>query len=234
MKNSGFNSGTDALLLAAYVIKHLPTCEGFVELGTGKGMIAELLAKAWPQAQGLGLDIQEKAIDHAKKNIQSSALESRLQYKCMDLQKRASLLALQQEYSFLPVSCVVANPPYYAEQTGRRGQDKERELALRQGPETLGVFCKAAQSLLRHHGYFFCIYTAQHMPYILRTLEEHAFGIRSLLPIHSRPQKKAQWVLVGARKNATTDVHIEKALCLYNQEKGQEYHVGAVEFCPWL
>ncbi len=237
-KKNIFRSGSDALLLAAYAVKHLQTCTAFVELGTGDGLLAQLLIEAWPMARGLGLDCQQEALEQARKRYEevhnTSTEKQRLIFAYSCLEQRKKLRTLCQEHNFLSVPCVLSNPPYYPSQKGRRGPHAEREKAVRSEKDTLHIFCKAASTLLVHHGHFFCIYAAKHTPMLLHTLEAHNFGIRTLLAVHSRPQKPAKWVLVGARKNAISDVCIETSLCLYAQEQGTAYSTEAMAFCPWL
>ncbi len=222
-----FKGGTDALLLASYVLKHISNITTFVELGAGEGFSSQILAKEHPNARGLLVDCNISALEKVKNHTQ-------LQLFCHDITHRKALRAKCKEEGFLPTQCVIANPPYYTAHSGRLAQQESYTLALHAQSDTLEIFCKAAYDILSHHGYFFMIYAPQALPEALVTLKKCGFGVRSLLPVHTRAHKSAQWILLLARKDAQDDLKIEKALCLYDHEKEKSLSNEALLFCPYL
>ncbi len=229
-----FRSGTDALLLAAYVLKHRPQEQAFVELGCGDGLATITLASALGQGQdlirALGVDVQEQVLEKARERYVQG---SEVQWLAADMSHKKAFLAACSQAGFAAVSCVLANPPYYNQ--GRVSPHEARATALHQGGgRILDVFCGAAKALLAHHGWFFSIYAAQNMVDLLQALDAHGFGVRSIMPVHTRPLKDARWVLVAARKGAAHDVHMEPSLCLYARKKGDSMSREALQFCPWL
>ena len=93
---------------------------------------------------------------------------------------------------------VLANPPYGVE--GRPSPSHLRERAMRgaQGKEdrthVLTIFCRAAAALLRHQGYFFCIYDALALPQLAEALGSAGFGLRGLLPVRAHAARPAMRV----------------------------------------
>ncbi len=238
-QGEGFRSGTDALLLAAYVLRHRPQCESFVELGCGDGLAMHSLVHGLQQVdslhkasiRALGVDIQEAALLQAQERDFAQAQVHFLQ---ADMTQKKAFREAVRHAGFESASCVMANPPYYI--TGRPSPNAARALALHEMPQEkiAPYFCSAARDILAHHGWFFLIYAADKLMDILQTLQEYQFGVRSLLPIHTRPNKAARWVLLAARKGAAHDVQIEPHLCLYARSKGDRIHRDALKFCPWL
>ena len=115
---------------------------------------------------------------------------------------------------------VMANPPY--DRKGRPSGKSMREHALRDvcatdGDKTaLDTFCRAAATLLRHQGRFFCIYDAPALPRLCVALNAAGLGVRRILPVQPRKGEPALRVLVEARKNAAHDTVLETPLILHD------------------
>ncbi len=249
-----FRSGTDALLLAAYALRHCPKSCSFVELGCGDGLAmhvfsAALVKKNQDEAQvlhmpmrALGIDKEPLVLAHAAKLPVTLGVEKH--FMCADFAQKKSFRALYAEASAQihstlspnAVSCVFANPPYYKSGTGRVSEHAAKATALHQSgqEQVLHDFCAAARYILAHHGWFFTIYGAEHFLELAKALEQYDFGLRALMPVHTRPEKPARWVLACARKGAAHDVRIEPSLCLYARKKGDAISKQAKVFCPWL
>ena len=273
--------GADALLLAAYAAHGV---EGMnearrkqltaAELGCGCGAALLALALRCETVTGLGLEREAPLVQAATANALRLGLADRLHFAQADLADRALLAALPD----LPgvngckagsLDLVLANPPYGVE--GRPSQSHMRERALRgtQGAhvaenrtQVLTVFCRAAAGLLRHQGYFFCIYDALALPHLSSALDAAGFGLRGLLPVRTHASRPALRVLVLARKNAAHQCAIEAPLTLHvgkprggkkgtaQTESGQtataqadtaqtttvspRWSAQALRFCPWL
>ncbi len=228
-----FKSGTAALLLAAYIVGNNPRCAKFVELGSGEGFSSLILARHYPQAQGLLVDVNAYALQKAKENAHEN-VQNNISYLCHDLEQSKSLRAKCTQLEFMQADIVLSNPPYFAAQMGRSSKDPARALALHQHEQSLDNFCKCAGQILRHHGFFFLIYTPTGLAHVLETLSRYDLGLRNILPIHTRARKPAKWILVLARKGAKPDLQMEQSLQIYAHEQGTELSCAALRFCPWL
>ncbi len=74
----------------------------FVEVGVGSGIISIMLAKHFPNAKIIAVDISSQALAVAKKNIDKFALENRIELRLGSL-----LEPINQKIDYL-----VSNPPY--------------------------------------------------------------------------------------------------------------------------
>ena len=279
--------GADALLLAAFAARGV---EGMnearrkqitaAELGCGCGAALLALALRCGTVTGLGLEREAPLVQAATANALYLGLADRLHFAQADLADRALLAALPALPAVLGVNggkagsldLVLANPPYGVE--GRPSQSHMRERALRGAQGTQGaqvaenrtqvltVFCRAAAGLLRHQGYFFCIYDALALPLLSSALDAAGFGLRGLLPVRTYASRPALRVLVLARKNAAHQCAIEAPLTLHvgkasggkqdtaQTKSGQtataqadtaqattvspRWSAQALRFCPWL
>lgn len=93
--------GTDGVLLGL-----LSPVAGrrFLDIGTGSGLVALLLAQRAPEAHITGIDIDEDAVGQAADNFKASPWAVRLQSVRAD----ASVFAPETTYDL-----IVSNPPYY-------------------------------------------------------------------------------------------------------------------------
>ncbi|MBN2144584.1 MAG: peptide chain release factor N(5)-glutamine methyltransferase [Candidatus Aureabacteria bacterium] len=74
------------------------------DLGTGTGCLAILLAKHFPQAHVIAVDISEKALSLARENAERNQVSEKMHFLCEDI-----LRWLEQNSGF---DLIVANPPY--------------------------------------------------------------------------------------------------------------------------
>ncbi|MDY0259090.1 MAG: hypothetical protein RBR41_05430 [Desulfovibrio sp.] len=129
------------------------------------------------------------------------------------------------------LDAVLANPPY--DRGGRPSPRHMRERALRTTPgadshtSALDTFCRAAATLLRHQGRFFCIYDAQALPRLCVALNAVKLGVRRILPVQSHRDEPARRVLVEARKNAAHDTVLETPLILHDAPGSDESAINA-------
>jgi len=77
----------------------------FVEVGVGSGIISIMLAKKFPNATIIAVDISLKALDVAKKNIEKFGMQERI-----ELREGSLLEPIEEEIDYL-----VSNPPYIAQ-----------------------------------------------------------------------------------------------------------------------
>lgn len=79
----------------------------FVDAGTGCGNIAIALAKAWPDARGLALEISQDAVNLARENAAQHGVEERLTFVVGDIFD--DFLLVEYEHGF---DLIASNPPY--------------------------------------------------------------------------------------------------------------------------
>ncbi|QCC84308.1 methyltransferase domain-containing protein [Desulfovibrio desulfuricans] len=250
--------GADALLLAAFAARQV---EGLsparrnalaaAELGCGCGAALLGLALRCDTLKGLGLDREAPLVQAATANAQLLGLADRLHFAQADLADLRQLGRLPEPAGGKPASfdLVLANPPY--DVAGRPSPSRMRERALRaaQGesarkntgadaPEvSLTVFCRAAANLLRHLGYFCCIYDAAALPRLCAALDDAGLGLRGIVPVRAYASRPAMRVLALARKNAAHQCVLEAPLTLHSAQTatdGAHWSARALRFCPWL
>lgn len=115
--------GTDGVLLGAWASPTL-NCQlstvNFLDIGTGTGLIALMLAQRFPAANIVGIDIDEASVEQAKENVESSPFKAQITIQKQDF---SNLDSFSNQYDL-----IVSNPPFYTEDTlsGKETRDKAR------------------------------------------------------------------------------------------------------------
>ena len=132
--------GTDGVLLGAW-----GCVEGkrILDIGTGTGIIALMAAQRNPEAEVLGIDVDEAAVLQAKENIAESPFNSRIECILQDV------LEFETETLFDSILC---NPPFFTEDT--LPDDKGRALARNSKSLLFPQLIKKVASLLAENGRF--------------------------------------------------------------------------------
>jgi len=76
--------GTDGTLLGAWASAREGQCR-ILDIGTGTGLIALMMAQRYPEAVVTGIDIDEKAVLQAKDNVEASPFANRVHIQQADV-----------------------------------------------------------------------------------------------------------------------------------------------------
>ena len=94
--------GTDGVLLGAWARGG----SRVLDIGTGTGLIALMMAQRFPEAEIEAIDIAEAACLQAKENVANSVFARRV---------RVVRAALQQYVGPKSFDCIVSNPPFFVD-----------------------------------------------------------------------------------------------------------------------
>ena len=139
--------GTDGVLLGAWTSVS-PLCNGktrVLDVGTGSGLVALMIAQRLPEAEITAIDIDPTATKQAQENFCSSPWSSRLRSRCIPVQDYAA------EHS-ADFHLIVCNPPYF--KNSLKAPDKVRSLARHQDSLTLMQLAMSVNVLLQNKGLF--------------------------------------------------------------------------------
>ena len=141
---SAMKVGTDAVLLGAWCpIDNNP--KSILDIGTGTGIIALMLAQRTNADQIDALDIDEKAFEQATDNFENSIFADRLY--CYHAGLDEFVDDPEDEYDV-----IVCNPPFYSEDF--KTNDASRDLARFQDAMPFEDLIEAADLLLSEDGIF--------------------------------------------------------------------------------
>lgn len=129
--------GTDGVLLGAWA-KGGPR---ILDIGTGTGIIALMMAQRYPEAQVTAIDIDEGAVRQAEQNVSQSPFLGRI----------SVLQQAVQEY-LGEYESIVSNPPFFIDSL--QAPDEQRNMARHTATLSYAELMKAAYRLLADNGEF--------------------------------------------------------------------------------
>ena len=149
--------GTDGVLLGAWANPQLSTLHSqpstlnpqlsalhCLDIGTGTGVIALMLAQRFPSALIEGIDIDEASVLQARENVEASPFATRVNIKNADFSR---FDCFSKRYDL-----IVSNPPFYKEDT--LGGDKARDAARHTQSLPFVALVANTSRLLTERGHF--------------------------------------------------------------------------------
>lgn len=98
---------TDSVLLGAWAQPSTPP-QYILDIGTGTGVLALMMAQRFPQSQVIAIEIEENTAQQAFDNIALSPFKDRIEIRHTSLQDFAQLSEFQGHFDTL-----ICNPPYF-------------------------------------------------------------------------------------------------------------------------
>ncbi len=206
----GYRFSLDAFLLADFVLPGAHLHQPILDLGTGCGVVALLLARRFAHARLVGLELQTELVTFAQRNAVRNGLGHRVDMVCADARTLPSLVSAGG------FGTVVCNPPYRRVGQGRLNPNGSRAMARHEVALTLAQLLDAARHALTRRGLLVMIYHPSRLAELCVELERTGLGLRRLRLIHPKPQAAASMVLVEAVCGGRDALEVLPPLCIGN------------------
>jgi len=190
--------GTDGVLLGAWAC-----VEGrqILDIGTGTGLIALIAAQRNPEADVLGIDIDEPAVAQARENIAGSPFSRRIECILQDI------LTFEPE---APFDAILCNPPFFTEDT--LPDNKSRALARNNKCMPFPLLIKKVAMLLAENGTFSLIIPSGLTQEIVALCMENGLHLVRRCQVHTIVRKPPRRTLLEfSRQNRSCEMQM---LCL--------------------
>ncbi len=212
-----FRLSTDSILLADFCMP--PRGRRIADLGCGGGALGVLLCAAGVDCNITGVEIQSRACEIAKRNIEINGLADRFRLLHADLRALDSLLPAN---SF---DAVVSNPPYFPVGSGATPPDEATAAARTELFCTLDELCASSARLLRSYGSFYLVHRPERMAELLSVLRSRHLEPKRLRLVRFRSDVPVSLILLEARLDANVGLTIERDLVLNDAagEPTEEY-----------
>ncbi len=212
-----FRLGTDSMLLSDFSTPLRG--KRVADLGCGGGALGVLLCAANAACEITGIEIQKRAFDIARRNIQINALSHRFTVHHGDLRRIREIVPAN---SF---DCVVSNPPYFPPGGGAQAKDEAFAIARTERCCTLRELCAAASWLLRYGGSFYLVHRPERLAELIYTLNAYKLEPKRLRLVRHQPNAPVSLILLESRLGGKPGLQIEPELHLFTSsgEKTEEY-----------
>jgi len=207
---AGYRAGVDPVLLAAAV----PATRDHtvLELGCGAGAAILCLMARVSGVRGVGVELQAPYAALARRNA---------------VENNAALEVVESDISTLPAELkqrqfdhVIANPPYYRAGAHSAATDLGRSVALGEGTP-LDLWFDVAARRLAPRGYLHMIQKADRLADMLAGCAGR-LGSIEVLPLAARTGRRAELVILRARKGGRAAFQLQAPLILHAGERHEK------------
>ena len=192
--------GTDGVLLGAWVpIDNHPF--SILDIGTGTGIIALMLAQRSAAQQIDALEIDEAAYEQATDNFENSPWNDRL--FCFHAGLDEFIEEPEEEYDL-----IVSNPPFYSEDY--KTENESRDLARFQDAMPFEQLLEAADLLLSENGIFAVIIPFKEEENFIALANEFELYPLKITRVKGTPTTEIKRSLLAFSRTETTDLPIDE------------------------
>jgi len=179
--------GTDGIMLGAWANADRP--QRILDIGSGTGLIALMLAQRFPDARIDAVEIEKGAAKQAQGNVARSLWEHRINVQHLDTEQ------------FQPpcrYDLVVSNPPYFADSL--KGPDIARNMARHADSLSAMHLLESVDRLLNSSGTFCVILPIADGTSLLVSAAEHQLHCQSICEVRPNVGKTAhRWLISFTR-----------------------------------
>lgn len=211
--------GTDGTLLGAWANAPMGPCR-ILDIGTGTGLVALMMAQRFPESQVVGIDIDRDATIQAMENVDASPYSERITIINEDATK------IDDKEVF---DAIVCNPPYFVDSL--TCPESQRTLARHTVTLTYEQLMKTAYKLLNNNGIFSIIIPTENNDAIESAAALAGFIISRICMIKTTPNKLPKRQLMEFRKNRIDNFEfIEEVLEIIHNQRSEWYHELTKDF----
>ena len=167
---------TDGVLLGATVRHPLPRL--ILDIGTGTGVIAMMLAQRFPEANIHAVEIDAQAAETAEKNFQLSPFSNRLTINHTSIE--------QYEYA-QQFDLIVSNPPFFVNDL--KSEELRKGIARHANEDFFSMLIKKSSGLLADEGMIWLILPVKQADEVISIAAHYNLSLAERIHIHSDESK---------------------------------------------
>lgn len=221
--------GTDAFLLSYF-------CEAkrndiVCELGTGCGIISQILCTKNAPKKIYAVDIQENAIEQLKKGIEKSGLSENIVPVLADLKQITCKNGLKREIILDEngFDLVICNPPYKKAKSGIVNPDDSKAIARHEIMCDINDVCACASRLLKYGGRLCLCQRPERLADVICAMRNNDIEPKKLRFVSKDKESEAWLFLIEGRKGGAPFLNVMPGLFVseINQENLSSRLYGA-------
>ena len=204
----GMKVGTDGVLLGAWARGG----NRVLDIGTGTGVIALMLAQRFPEAKITAIDIAEEACRQAKENVSASSFAHQVQVEQTSLQEFESAERFD---------CIVSNPPFFV--NSLPNPDVARSMARHTATLPYRVLFARVKRLLTPLGCFSAIIPADCQSQFVAEATLMGFSLSRVCGVKTVDRKPVKRYLLEFQQAYCAERE-EETVCLMQQGERSEWY----------
>lgn len=198
--------GTDGVLLGC--VANGEKALSVLDVGTGTGLVALMIAQRFPEAKITAIDIDSDAVEQARENVEASCFAKRIEVREQDFN---NIECWSSKYDL-----IVSNPPFYEENVSC--PDARRDAARHTDSLPLERLIKNAATLLNEGGVFAVIIPQQRASDFILNCSLNKLYLWRRTDVKTTPKKMAKRTILQFT-NKMVESHTETLML--NDESGK-------------
>lgn len=203
-----FSFSMDAVLLARFCT--VPTKGAILDLCSGNGVIPLLLSTR-TKASIVGVEIQHRLYDMAKRSVELNKLEHQIQMVHGDLKD------YYRDVGHGVFDAITVNPPYLPAKSGLVNMNEHVAMARHETCCTLEDVIVACSRLVRYGGKVAMVHRPARLIDALTLLRQYRLEPKRIRFVHPRQDEEANMVLIEAVKDGKSEARVLSPLVVYNE-----------------
>ena len=183
-----------------------------LDIGTGTGVIALMLAQRGPEAHITAIEIDGQAVIDARANFSASPWAGRFTLLHRSFQE---FLQTSDSEQF---DCIVCNPPYFDKSLECRNESKTKARHTSSLP--FPILIEGAYGLLKDDGVFSVIIPPEVLEDFSATCLIKGFRLQAIYRVKTVPEKAPRRYVLVHRKGQVDEVK-DETFCLRNQDRSR-------------
>ena len=195
---------TDGVLLAALAESENPT--KILDIGTGTGVLALMMAQRFPGAKVHAVEIDEQASATASKNFQLSVFNERLNIRNV---------AIEQYSNSEKFDLIISNPPFFVNDL--KNTEEKKGIARHASEQFFANLLLKVDAILADAGNFWFILPVKQAEALIENAKQFKIYASKIIQLHSDASKPAFRYIVNLNRSKA-DVSVEH-FYIYESEK---------------
>lgn len=181
-----------------------------VDLCSGSGIIALLVALKSQVNVVYGMEIQQVMADMAMRSVEINNLQNKVQIIQDRIQNYSTHLKKAS------VDVVFCNPPYFKVGSKKQCENDIKTIARHEVQVTLNEVVKVASELINSKGEFYLVHQVDRLQDICALCDKYKLAIKEMMLVQATQNKPPHLVLIKAVKDGANEVKILPNLILNN------------------
>lgn len=211
-----FNYSVDTILLGNFVTLN-NNVKNMLEIGTNNAALAIFIASRDNKLYLDALEIQSRAVEIAKLNIQENNMKNiNIIHEDFNLFFKKRMQVNAKKYD-----SIVCNPPFYKLDSNlkRVTSTEEMLIATHEVKLNLEQIIEGSSKIIQQKGYLSFVLPISRFVDCIYLLRKYNFEPKRIQMVYPREQDKASFVLIESRFNTGWGTHFEPNIYLHFEDK---------------
>ena len=205
--------GTDGVLLGAWA----DGGQHILDIGTGTGVVALMMAQRFPKAKVVAVDIDDNAYCQASANVANSPFKSQVETYHDSIQN------FTEHWSALnPFDSIVCNPPYF--EKSLKNLDAKTSLARHNDELSWNDLATCVDQLLSHDGIFSVIVPIDGYEKLTEKLYIKCFKEYRSCKLLTKENKPCKRILASFTKDLSRTSYTERQILMTQDGKRSQWY----------